>query len=201
MKHFFVFGVIAFWILLNSPAIAHKINIFAYTEGNTIQGEVYFNDGSPAKNTKITLYSVKGDKVLAETKTDKEGIFKLPIPKGLKEVKVVAWAEMGHRAEMKLKLSQNNEIASAETTQAKVKPANSQVLPEVAAANSISEELFRKIIREEVRKEMAPLKKMIQELARQADKPSLGEILGGIGYIFGLFGVWAWFQARGKRGK
>ncbi|WP_457755625.1 hypothetical protein [Thermodesulfatator indicus] len=197
MKRFFIGPVIICCLLIASQALAHKISIFAYTEDNSIQGEVYFNDGSPAKNTRVTLHPVEGDKVLAETKTDKDGTFKLPIPKGVKEVRVVAWAEMGHRAEMKLKLGQENtETAPSEPApESKAEPTSAQVSPTVAAT-SISEEQLRKIIREEVRKEIAPIKNMIQELAREAEKPSVGEIFGGIGYIFGLFGIWAWFQAR-----
>ena len=30
------------------PALAHKVNVFAYAEGDKVHTQSYFNDGSPA---------------------------------------------------------------------------------------------------------------------------------------------------------
>jgi nickel transport protein len=45
---------------------------------------------------------------------------------------------------------------------------------------------------------LRPLIKMMAESTRAG--PSASDIFGGIGYIIGLVGVGAYFNARGKRG-
>jgi nickel transport protein len=45
-------------------------------------------------------------------------------------------------------------------------------------------------------KELGPVLKMLAELRGQG--PSVSDILGGIGYIFGLMGVGAYFNYRHK---
>ncbi len=185
-----ILGVL-FLVLLSANVYAHKISVFAYLEGNAIKGEVYFNDGSPAKGTRVTLCPVGEEKILAETKTNQEGSFELPLPKGLSQVKIIAWAEMGHRAEMKLSLKGTTEEPPSQET-VSTQPQTPQAIP----ASTINEAELRKIVREEVKKEISPFYRMLNELARKLDKPSLAEIFGGIGYIFGLFGLWALLQAR-----
>ena len=52
-------------IVCISPAFAHKINIFAYAEGKTITGSVYFSGGAKAKSLTLTvdeIYEVEGNK-------------------------------------------------------------------------------------------------------------------------------------------
>src|SRR3569832_1303715 len=65
--------VILLFIALTASetALAHKVNVFAFVEGdqNYVQG--YFLDGKKAKNGKVTIYSDK-DEVLNEGLTIEE---------------------------------------------------------------------------------------------------------------------------------
>ena len=45
-----------------------------------------------------------------------------------------------------------------------------------------------------VKRELEPVKRMLADMSQPG--PSVTEILGGIGYIFGLFGVAAYFKSR-----
>ncbi len=188
------FFLIFFFILLVSIASAHKVNIFAYIEDHLIKGEVYFSDGSPAKGATVTLLPTNGSHILAKTKTDKEGNFNLPIPKGLKdqEVRVVALAEMGHRAEMKLNLKghTNEALGSQEKT------SSSQTETRSLTTASLSKKEIISLIDQELQKQLSPIKSILEEILKELQKPSLSEIFGGIGYIFGIFGIIAWAYSR-----
>lgn len=182
---------------LVSTAWAHKISIFAYVEGQAIKGEVYFNDGSPAKGAKVTLLPAKGSKVLAETKTDKEGQFSLPLPQGISgTVRLVALAEMGHRAEMKLALRQESSAPESPASTETGAPAVQETAAGVTT--SFSEKELTALIDRELQKELAPIKSLLEDILKELQKPSFSEIIGGIGYIFGLFGIMAWAYSRKK---
>ncbi len=80
---------------------AHKVNVFAYVEGEEIIVEGYFSGNVKAQNCQIEVFDSSGKKLL-EGKTDSKGIFKfrlkdLPSFKG--ELKIVLNAGMGHRGE------------------------------------------------------------------------------------------------------
>ncbi|GAB6193021.1 hypothetical protein [Desulfocastanea catecholica] len=47
-------------------------------------------------------------------------------------------------------------------------------------------------------REFRQLKREIAVLGQQLEKPGIAEIIGGIGYIFGLFGVAAYVMSRKK---
>ncbi len=77
-------------------AEAHRINIFATYENGILQGEVFFNDGKPARSAKVEIITPYRT---FSTKTDTEGRFSISLPQGFPELKIVAYAGMGHRAE------------------------------------------------------------------------------------------------------
>ncbi|MEA3508797.1 MAG: hypothetical protein U9R40_07765, partial [Synergistota bacterium] len=53
-------------------AYAHKVSIWAYVEGEALQGQVYFSDGAPAKKTAVTLFDTAG-KECGKTATADDG--------------------------------------------------------------------------------------------------------------------------------
>lgn len=90
--------------LFAGPALAHKVNIFAYVENGKIQIESYFPDGKAVEQGGIEVLDSQGQKV-AEGVTDKEGKCVLPIPKK-DDLTLVINASMGHRATFQLKKSE-----------------------------------------------------------------------------------------------
>jgi nickel transport protein len=89
------------------PALAHKVNIFAYVEGGNIYTECYFPDGKPVQNGRIEILNSEGIKVL-EGATDSEGKFSASTPlEG--DLKIVVHASMGHKSFFLLKNSQAGE--------------------------------------------------------------------------------------------
>ncbi len=183
--------ILLFFLSFSALAQAHRVNIFAYLEGNVIKGEVYFSDGTPAKGALVTLEPLKGSQVLAKTKTDKQGQFSLSLPKDLrdKEVRIVALAEMGHRAEMKLNLKSEEAQGPQEKAPVTQKAASS-------VTTSLSKKEIVSLVDQELQKELAPVKSLLEEILKELQKPSFSEVFGGIGYIFGLFGLIAWAYSR-----
>jgi len=90
-----------------TPALAHRVLVFAYLEGGTIKTESKFVPSTPVKQGKITVLDAKSNKVLVTGQTDDQGKFSCQIPPEAAaqklDLKVVVDAGMGHRGEFLLK--------------------------------------------------------------------------------------------------
>lgn len=89
-------------------ALGHKVNIFAYVEGDNIYTESYFSDGRPVQGGKIEILNSEGIRVLEGT-TDEEGKFSAPVPMGNNDLDVVLNASMGHKSSFLLKRGHSGE--------------------------------------------------------------------------------------------
>lgn len=72
---------------------------------------------------------------------------------------------------------------------------------ELTADNAAGYEKIIALLQEQDKKnsrEFRQLKREIAVLGQQLDNPGISEIIGGIGYIFGLFGVAAYVMSRKK---
>ena len=58
--------------LWTGVASAHKLNVFAYMENNTLVGEAYFNDGAPARHSAIHVKNAKNNSLIVEGTTDEK---------------------------------------------------------------------------------------------------------------------------------
>ncbi|RAK10583.1 nickel transport protein [Halanaerobium saccharolyticum] len=180
-------SLVAIFLSFSLPVFAHRVILYAYVEGNKIIAEGAFGDGSPAKDAEIMVYNKQGE-LLAEAKTNENGICEIEIPKKT-DLEIKMNAGMGHQAEYALSESKlpeiNNKDAAASTSKAEV------------SYNNLSEEKLREVVAEELDKKLTPIKKSIIE-SNQDSGPGLTEIIGGIGYIFGLMGVASYFK-KGKK--
>ncbi len=86
---------------LAGPALAHKVNLFAYVEGGKVYTESYFPDSRPVEGGKVLVYDGR-DSLLLEGKTDTKGLFSFPVPK-VDDLKIVIEAGMGHKNSFNLK--------------------------------------------------------------------------------------------------
>ena len=82
-------------LVISPSAFAHKVNIFAYVEGDTVYTESYFPDGKKVKGGIIEVYDNNGEKLL-EGVTDNEGKFNFK-PTKKDDLKIVVNASLGHR--------------------------------------------------------------------------------------------------------
>ena len=180
-------------IMMDVSVFAHKVNIFAYVEGGKIYTESYFNDGKKCMDSKIEVFDNQENK-LFEGLTDEEGMLSLEIsPEDIidGDLKVVLTASMGHRAEYIIPANELRGVT--ELTQEKPEESASKVSPEIS---SFDVKEIQSLIEDTLDEKLMPI---IREIKKsQENRISPTEIIGGIGYIVGIFGIIAYFLSRKK---
>jgi nickel transport protein len=184
----FIFLII---MMINISVFAHKVNIFAYVEGDKVYTESYFNDGKKCIDSKIEVFDNQGNKLL-EGLTDEEGMFYFEIPSedvidG--DLKAVLTASMGHRAEYIIRADELRDVA--ELIEEKLEEPVTGLSPEVS---SFDLKEIQSLIEDALDKKLEPIMREIKK--SQEDRISFTEIIGGIGYIIGIFGIIAYFLSR-----
>ena len=182
-----------------APAFAHKVTIFAWVEGDTIYTQSKFSKGRKAKGALVTVFDMEGNRLLEGT-TDEKGEYSFKIPKKT-GLKVVLKASMGHMAEWKIPVE---EIAAAQASQNKTPEAGvigdttspSNRTP-ISGPTGLQKEEIKRLIDKSLDQKLSPI---ISMLANCQDRgPGISEVMGGIGYIFGLVGVALYFANRRKK--
>jgi len=180
--------------MINISAFAHKVNIFAYVEGGKIYTESYFSDGKKCVESKIEVFDNQGNKLL-EGLTDKEGMFSFKIPPedvidG--DLKLVLTASIGHRAEYIIRADELGDIKGL--IEEKIEEPVSVISPETS---SVELKEIQSIIEDTLDEKLKPIMREMREIKKsQEDRISPTEIIGGVGYIIGIFGIIAYFLSR-----
>ena len=196
-----------------APAQAHRVNVFAWVEGQTIYTTAKFSGGKAARESRVEVYDSR-KQLLLKGKTDNQGAFSFPVPK-IDNLEIVVEAGTGHRGSWQIKKSELSSATAAENLKnnesavpvparpaSSLKPAEKTITTKLAAAvNSppqISPEEIERIVEKVVNKSLTeklhPLMLMLSEI-RNPD-PGLKDILGGLGFIFGLVGIVAYIKSR-----
>lgn len=184
-----------------SHAWAHKVVAGAYASGNRIEGEIGFSNGEMAKNVLVEVFAEDG-KRLGETHTNDEGVFLFTPTQPVVHV-FRADLGAGHVAEVRLGIDElpSGLAAKSATTKADggegkpVASVNTAADPRSIDAPALTA-AQREIVSEVVRAEIRPLRR---EIIAYKEKNDLQAILGGIGYIVGLFGLWFYLAARRQK--
>ena len=192
-------------VLCVRPAVAHKVTIFAWVEGDTVHTQSKFSGGKRAKNSTVVVYDKEGDQLL-EGKTDEKGEFSFKVPKQT-DLKIVLKASMGHLAEWTIpaeEITAGIDKAKGSTPEGGVEAATQEAAPLTEAKTSIpmavtlNREELQTLIDESLDRKLAPIVKMLADQVGRG--PTVSEVFGGIGYIFGLAGVAFYFSSRRKKG-
>ncbi|MEJ5330028.1 MAG: hypothetical protein WHT07_07735 [Desulfobaccales bacterium] len=192
--------------LTASPALAHRVLVFAFAEGDKVQVEAKFVPDTPVRQGTVrVLEAAEGRELLTGT-TDEQGKFSFPIPAAAREkrlnLRIVVEAAMGHRGEWLLKADTYLPPAAAAgpappTPAAGITAAAPAPTPPAAARPApaaLDTEALEAALNRALERQLAPMKEMLAELSQR--RTTLPDILGGIGYIVGFFGLWAYFQSR-----
>lgn len=180
----------AFLWAFSSPAQAHRVTVFAWVDGDTVHTQSKFGAGQKVQGGEILVLDEAGNHLLTG-KTDDNGEFSFPIPQQ-SALKIVLLATMGHRAEWSIPIT---EMTGAEMPPPAAGPPSGnipepQTLPEAAAATEDLEKIVEKVLE----RKLQPIHRLLAEIRQEG--PSFRDIFGGIGYIFGLVGVAAYFRCR-----
>jgi len=187
------------------PASAHRVNVFAWVEGDTIYVESKFAGGRKVKSGKIVVTDPRGNKLLSG-QANAQGEFSFKVPKRT-DLKIVLIAGPGHRGEWTIRAAEMEDLPSKTASETSVEKVI-QSVPKKAVANTfvdtrtaapdtfINPEELESIIETVLDRKLKPIIRMLADIRQ--DDTSAGDIFAGIGYILGLVGVAAYVQSRKK---
>lgn len=172
---------------MSGSASAHRLKVFATSIGESIEGEAYFVGSGPAAGVSVTLRD-SADKILKQGETGPDGHFALPAS-GTGDIIVVVDAQDGHIARFTVAGTELTPAAGAApaSTPAPAAGAAASSVPGAAPAAPLAD------IELVVARKIAPLATQLDELQSTL---RLQDILGGIGYIVGIFGLVAFLKSR-----
>jgi nickel transport protein len=197
VQSFFVVWAVVLVVsfFLPGDAGAHRVNIFAWVEGDTVLVECKYPDGREVYEGVIRVLDSAG-KELLNGKTNTKGEFSFKVPKQ-DDLTIVLEAGMGHRADWPLS---KQDLAPAGESAVSSAPAPKAEAPPPAAKESAPGAAsplpagIDQAIEKALDKKLAPVLRMLAEMHEQ--KVRLTDVLGGIGYIIGLVGVAAYFKRK-----
>jgi hypothetical protein len=101
---FFLFLVVCFLFVRIESGDAHRVNLFAWVEGDTVHVESKFSGGKKVKAGKIIVIDPRGTELLTGT-ADENGEFSFKVPEKT-DLKIILIAGTGHRAEWTIAASE-----------------------------------------------------------------------------------------------
>ncbi|MDH5174431.1 MAG: hypothetical protein OEW43_04140 [Elusimicrobiota bacterium] len=187
-------------LLVGSNALAHKVNVFAYAENGMVYTESYFNDGRKVIDSTIEVFDAQNNRLLLTGKTDKNGefSFKIPLATGLH---IVLTASMGHKNEYLLTEDEVRDAVGAAKLPEKSPPGKRETEKKQAPperTTQIYDDQLQLLVERVVEQKTAPIMKKLLKIEEQMQKPSLRDIIGGLGYILGLMGIGIYFRHKKK---
>ncbi|HMM37500.1 MAG TPA: hypothetical protein PKB11_01975 [Desulfovibrio sp.] len=170
------------------PALAHKVNIFAYAENGAIHTESSFGGKRAVNQGGVEVRDTATGAVLLSGVTDDDGKWSFPIPAEFREKRpgltLVVKAGEGHQGQWEMKpedyLESGPEAVTTTAPPAGAQDSAPQAQPSAPADAAALEQTVNRI----VEAKLAPLRKQIGEA--ETGDPGAAEILGGLGFIMGL---------------
>jgi len=101
---FYLFLVVCFLFVRIESGDAHRINLFAWVERDTVHVESKFSGGKKVKAGKIIVIDPQGTELLTGT-ADENGEFSFKVPEKT-DLKIILIAGTGHRAEWTIAASE-----------------------------------------------------------------------------------------------
>lgn len=172
------------------PALAHRIQVFAYPSGGEIIVEATVGNEQPVtRGSEVTVTRSVNGEVLLRGETDMKGRFTFPIPDLPPNTGLLISVNsgMGHLGSSTLPPEELKKQQLSETLE-----------PEESKAKTLSlspeEQRLSELVSRAVAREVEPLKHM---LAKEMDSgPSMRDIIGGIGWLVGIGGLLAALKKR-----
>ncbi|MCJ2164876.1 MULTISPECIES: hypothetical protein [unclassified Pseudodesulfovibrio] len=191
---------LAVTLCLAAASEAHKVNIFAYVDGDSVVTDSGYSRSKRVYDGVVEVYDAASGALLLSGNTDTDGKFTFAIPDEAREkrmdLRLLLKAGTGHQADWTVKYAEYGEapvpVAEAVSTDTAVTESVPAAVGAPATGGVPAAE-----VEAIVRRQLEPVKTMLAELNQSG--PSVTEILGGIGYIFGLFGIAAYMKSRQKQ--
>jgi len=161
-----------------APVDAHHSSIDAYLEGDVIGGDVRFGSGQPGANVSVEVWLASGE-LVEKVETDSDGHFTFRPTRSV-DHRFVYDPGDGHRCETRV---------AAASLPAPVRSRRD----DDSSIGLISNDDLRVAVEEAVSKQVAPLRR---ELADARRAVQIRDVVGGLGYILGIVGIYCFLRSR-----
>ncbi|MBW2029423.1 MAG: hypothetical protein JRH06_09535 [Deltaproteobacteria bacterium] len=191
-----IFIALVATFLLSPCAHAHRVYLFAWVEGDIVHTVSYFSGNRPVKGGRVTVFDLQ-DKELLKGLTDEKGEFSFNLP-AKKPLRIVIEEAMGHRTEYVLKAEDVGQASGCgEVGEKKAGPTE---LRHMEASSN--QDQIRQVVGELLDARLKPIQRSMARMEKERG-PDFRDVLGGLGYIFGLMGIILYLKGRrnGGRGK
>ena len=183
-------------------ALAHRLVVSAFAEGRSIRGSAYLSGGTRLKGATVRVLDGEG-RELGRTETDPQGGFSYTAQTRRDHVLVVQTGA-GHRATCTVKASElprslpspgDRAGKGAEGGDHPDREGDEEGGEKSAADSAPSRADIQKMVREAVGRQIRPLRRDVQ---RYRSEVRFTDIVGGIGYIFGVMGLILYLKSKGR---
>lgn len=174
-------------LVFAGAAWAHSIYVFAYPEGAQICTSSYFGGKAKVKGGQVLMKTASGE-ILGRGQTDDEGLACFPAPEKAEVLVFSVEASGGHRGEFTLPPA---DYSALEPEAVIVVSSPGGEGPAAGAAGALTQA--------DLNIALAPVMQKLAEMESAAEsRVSLRDVVGGLGWIIGLFGVYFWAVGRRK---
>ncbi len=185
-------------LVTTQPALAHRVSLFAWVERGAIVVDGRFSKSRPAQNARVEIFDAHSGKLLVQGTTDSQGRARFPLPAELLrkpvDLRLLLHAGEGHQAQWQLSAA---ELHAGEGPMPPSPPAQESEQASAAGAApatrpvGTSAEELEAIINRALDAHTDSIRHLLA--AERNRGPGLSEIIGGMGWIFGIFALlFAW---------
>lgn len=201
MRSFFL--LLVFTFLASAPALAHRVNVFAYVEGGEVVVECSYSKSKRVRHGTIEVQDAASGETLLQGTTDEEGLFRFPVPERARKLasslRILLQAGEGHQNEWIVDAAEFMDAGTPRPLAPDAVMADAAVpegSPVSAApgAAGLSRADVEEVVNSALDAKLAPIRRALLEQSQSG--PGMQEIIGGIGWIFGLVGIAAYFKSR-----
>ncbi len=204
-------ALVAFLMIVPQGAQAHRVNLFAWFDGENIVGRAYYSNGRPALEAVLKVKKEDSTESF-HLKTDKEGRFSFT-PKGPGNYELVLQAGQGHMAKAVVKVKSAATVKVEKGSKAMQGKADTQgafyeekegppeknaVIKGVPGSLRNCQDMEKTLDRL-LRRRLKPIQQELEALAMSQSRVTLKDVISGLGYILGIVGIWAYLLSRREK--
>ncbi len=174
-------------LLISTTTNAHLLKVFAYTQMSgdmqnmTTNGKVYFAGGAAVADLALEIVDSQGALIKA-LKSNSEGKFSVELKSG--KYQLLANTQDGHIAKWPITPPKNH-VQSSTASKSTISANKDLVLVDQSQINQALAEI--------VSSQILPISEQLNALQ---ERTKLQDIIGALGYIFGLYGLAMWWRHR-----
>ncbi len=185
-----------FTIMMPVHVFAHGAQLIAFVQQGKVQILCAFTGGHPAAHVTVKAFEEKTGRELGTVKTNAKGEAALPIPVGFaatkQDMRLTFRTADGHGASTTI-------LAKEFVAAVPASDGNGAAMPAGSGLNQrVLYQTLEMALDEHLQEYLEPVHGKLAVL-EQKRKTDMRDIVGGIGYIFGLFGLFAWMKSTKKR--